>query len=245
MTRMLVTRPEPDARDTAARLRALDIEPVVLPLLTHRTLETGLPEAAGFAAMALTSASALRALEERGALAAYRGLKVYAVGDRTAEAARAAGFANITSAGGALHDLAGLLAHSGLGGPIFYPAARHTSGDLAKSLAPFGVMVVTARVYDMEPARDLPDDVLAALAGGDITAVLFYSRRTAETFVACAVDYHLPRAVKTRLAMLCLSEQVAEPLVAARFVRVGLADHPSEEAMMALCLSFAREQNAS
>ena len=44
--------------------------------------------------------------------------------------------------------------------------------------------------------------------------------------------------------MLCLSEAVAEPLLAAHFVRVGLADHPSEEAMMALALSFARDQNA-
>jgi uroporphyrinogen-III synthase len=245
MTRMLVTRPEPEAHDTASRLRALGIEPLVYPLLTYRTLATGLPDAAGFAAMALTSTNALRALEERGALAAYRGLRVFTVGDRTAEAARRAGFASVTSAGGAFHDLAGLLAHSGVGGPIFYPAARHTSGDLAKSLAPFGVMVVTARVYDMEPARDLPDTILADLAGGRIAAALFYSRRTAQTFVTCAVDYHLPRAVKTRLGMLCLSEQVAEPLVAARFVRVGLADYPSEEAMMALCLSFARDQNTA
>ena len=42
--------------------------------------------------------------------------------------------------------------------------------------------------------------------------------------------------------MLCLSEAVAEPLIAAHFVRVSLADHPSEEAMMALALSFARDQ---
>ena len=28
-------------------------------------------------------------------------------------------------------------------------------------------------------------------------------------------------------------------------VRVGLADYPSEEAMMGLCLSFARDQNPS
>ena len=45
--------------------------------------------------------------------------------------------------------------------------------------------------------------------------------------------------------MLCLSEAVAEPLIDAHFVRVGLADHPSEEAMMGLALSFARDQNAS
>ena len=38
MVAMLVTRPEPDASDTAARLDALDIEAVVGPLLIAETL---------------------------------------------------------------------------------------------------------------------------------------------------------------------------------------------------------------
>jgi uroporphyrinogen-III synthase len=194
--------------------------------------------------MALTSANALRALTARGQLERYRELKVYAVGDRTAEAARTAGFASVVSAGGDLGDLADLLAHSRLTGPVLYPAAKHQSGDLAKSLAPFGVMVVTARVYEMIETAELPDELLAALAGGEIGAALFYSRRTAETFVRKAADFHLPKSVKTRLGMLCLSEHVAAPLIEARFVRVGLADHPSEEAMMTLALAFARDQNA-
>ena len=48
---------------------------------------------------------------------------------------------------------------------------------------------------------------------------------------------------KAKLGMLCLSESVAAPLIAAHFVRVALADHPSEDAMMGLALSFARAQN--
>jgi uroporphyrinogen-III synthase len=244
MIRMLVTRPEPDAAETAARLEALDIAPVICPLLRFEALPTGLPDPAGFAALALTSANALRALAARDAIARYRPLRVFAVGEKTAAAAREHGFPDVIPAGGSLGDLADLLAHSGLGGPVFYPAARHQSGDLARSLAPFGVMVVTARVYDMIAVRELPDAVLAAIAAGEIAAALFYSRRTAETFVNCAADYHLPRAVRTRLGALCLSENVAEPLILARFVRIALADFPSEEAMMGLCLSFARDQNA-
>ena len=45
--------------------------------------------------------------------------------------------------------------------------------------------------------------------------------------------------------MLCLSEAVAEPLFDAHFVRVSLAEAPSEQAMMGLALSFSRDQNAS
>ena len=244
MVRMLVTRPEPDGRETAARLAALDIEATCCPLLVHETLQTSLPDAKGFAAMALTSANAVRALEERGVLAAYLGLKTYAVGARTAGFARAHGFTDVQIAGGSLTDLAELLAHAGLAGPVFYPAARDQAGDLAKSLAPYGVMVITAQIYAMNPISGLPEGVHADLGSGAIAAALFYSRRTAETFVRLTGN-GLDRAARTRLGMLCLSEAVAEPLVDAHFVRIGLADYPSEEAMMGLALSFARDQNGS
>lgn len=241
---MLVTRPEPDASDTAARLGAIDIEAALCPLLSHQTLGTSLPDPSGFAGMALTSANALRALDERKALDQFVNLPVYAVGDRTAAAATEMGFANVRSAGGALGDLVDLLAHAGLKGPIFYPTGRDQSGDLAKSLAPFGVMVIATQVYAMNAATELPPQILGELEDGSIDAVLFYSRRTAETFAALCQD-KLSRLSRLGLGMLCISETVAEPLVDAHFVRVGLADYPSEEAMMALALSFARDQNAS
>ena len=241
---MLVTRPEPDASDTAARLAALDIDATLCPLLTHETLSTSLPDAEGFAALALTSANALRALEERHALKPYRGLKVFAVGDRTAEHARACGFADVESAGGALADLAERLAHAKPGGPIFYPAGRNQSGDLAKSLAPYGVMVITAHVYAMNPVSALPDKLIGELDDGTIEAALFYSRRTAEIFAGLAAS-RLSRKAQRQLGVLCLSETVAGPLIDAHFVRIGLADYPSEEAMMGLALSVARDQNAS
>lgn len=240
---MLVTRPEPDAWDTAARLAALGIEATVCPLLSFEPLKTSLPEPKGFAALALTSANALRALDARGALASFATLKTYTVGQRTAARAREHGFTDVTVAGHSLADLAELLAHAGLKGPVFYPAARDQSGDLAKSLAPYGVMVITAQVYAMNPVTSLPLDVREALTEGKIGAVMFYSRRTAETFVKLASD-GLGRAARTKIGMLCLSENVAEPLVGAHFVRVNLADYPSEEAMMGLALSFARDQNA-
>ena len=170
---------------------------------------------------------------------AIRGLKLFAVGDRTAAAAKKLGFADVVSARGDVRDLIELLADAGLGGPIFYPAARVAVGDLGKALARHGVMVIAAKIYDMAPAKKLSAPLWARLEDGDISAALFYSRRTAETFVSLTTGF----GAKARLGMLCLSENVAAPLIAAHFVRVALADHPSEEAMMGLALSFARAQN--
>lgn len=239
---MLVTRPEPEASETAGRLAALGIVPVVAPMLRFFVLGTSLPEPRGFAAMAVTSANALRALRERGMLDRYLGLPVHTVGDRTAAVARGLGFRNVHSAGGSFADLAEQLAHARLAGPIFYPSGREVSADLARSLAPFGKMVITAAVYGMDPVEAIDPAVLAALADGGIGAVLVYSRRTAEAFVDI-VTPKLDRATRTRLGMLCISEAVAAPLIDAHFVRIGLADHPSEEAMMGLALSFARDHN--
>jgi uroporphyrinogen-III synthase len=232
MVRLLVTRPEPDASETAARLRALDIEAVVEPLLHARTLATTLPPGDGFAALAVTSANALRALHDRGDIPRLHALPVYAVGDRTAEVARDFGFARVVSARGNVGDLVGLLAAAGVDGPVLYPAARQQAGDLARALATHGVMVITTAVYDMTAAERLHADL------DTLDGALFYSPRTARTFTHLAP----PGTDRTRPGMLCLSEAVAEPLMAAHFVRVSLADHPSEEAMMALALSFAREQ---
>jgi uroporphyrinogen-III synthase len=238
MVRMLVTRPEPDASETALKLSALGIEPVVEPLLRYETLTTTLPDPKGFAALVLTSANALRALEQRGVIAIYRHLKTYTVGDRTAAAARKLGFADVVSAEGDARDLVALLAEAGLAGPVLYPAARERSANLGKALARHGVMVITTEIYGMAPANALTAPARAAIELGQIAAALFFSRRTAETFIDLTTEV----AGRKELSLLCLSETVAAPFVKAHFGRVNLSDHPSEEAMLGLALSFARDQ---
>tara|TARA_R110002124_G_scaffold109676_7_gene262806 strand:- start:444 stop:1187 length:744 start_codon:yes stop_codon:yes gene_type:complete len=243
MSRMLVTRPEPDAQSTLARLQALDIEGVTAPLMERITLDVSLPPADGFAAVVLTSANAVRTLVDRNVVEQYAHLPVLAVGDRTARDAEAAGFARVSSAAGAFADLVNAIGLSGLKGPLFYPTGKHQSADLAKAVAPMGVMVATAKVYDMVAITALPAHVLAALGDGGIDAVLVYSRRTAEVFAQLAQS--LDRAQRQALGMLCISEAVAEPLLETHFNRISLADRPDEEAMMAMALGFARAQTGS
>ncbi|MGV8853516.1 MAG: uroporphyrinogen-III synthase [Devosia sp.] len=243
MTCMLVTRPEPDAQSSLARLQALDIAAIAAPLMERITLEVSLPPADGFAAVVLTSANAVRTLVDRAVIADYAHLPVLAVGDRTARDAEQAGFARVSSAAGSFGDLVNAIGLTGLKGPLFYPTAKHQSADLGKALAPMGVMVATAKIYDMVAIPALPTPVLAGLADGEIDAVLVYSRRTAEIFAA--LTQGLDRPQRQGLGMLCLSEAVAQPLLDAHFNRISLADRPDEEAMMALALGFARAQTGS
>jgi uroporphyrinogen-III synthase len=238
---ILVTRPAPDSSETAGRLRALNLDPVLCPLLRIEPLAPRLPGPAGFAAIALTSANAVRVVPaER--LAPFLALPLVAVGGHTAAAARAAGFTDIREARGSYTGLVEHLAHHTAPGPVLYLAGRERTGDLARSLAPHGRMVVTCETYAMLPA-DPAEAALVALADGRIEAVLHYSRRSAERFVE-ALAPSVPAGRRRSLGMLCISEAVAAPLIDAHFVRIGLADQPSEDAMLALALSFAREQNA-
>jgi uroporphyrinogen-III synthase len=241
MIRLLVTRPEPDAGDTAGRLTALGLEPTVFPLMTMRATEARLPDAEGLSGLIVTSANALRALAQRDALAAYLDLPLFAVGEKTAVAAGQAGFARIETAGGdagALIDLVGARAKAGT---FFYPCAAETARDLPKALASAGLLVIAAEIYRMQAATRLSEEIAAQLAEQAFAAVLIYSRRMAMLF-AELTELVLSPAQRRALTLICLSENVAAPLVAHGFPRIVLADFPSEEAMMAATLSFSRGQ---
>lgn len=240
---MLVTRPEPDASRTVARLRALDIAAIAVPMLVRQPLAPDLPDPESFAAMVVTSANALRTLAEANAIARYRHLPLFTVGGKTAGVAAELGFADITSAAGDLATLVEVLAGAGLTGPVFYPAAEQVAGDLQQMLAPSNIGIVTTPIYRMVPVHQMPPAAVAAIKGGQIDAALFYSRRTALGFIAALAD-QLSAPQRAALPALSLSAAVAEPLVQAGYGQGGVAAQPEEETMMSLALAFARARNA-
>ena len=98
MRPLLVLRPEPGATATVERARERGLDARAVPLFEIEPVEWHAPDAGSFDALLLTCANALRCGGEQ--LASLRGLPVHAVGEATAEAARASGF-DIASAGDA------------------------------------------------------------------------------------------------------------------------------------------------
>ncbi len=239
--RVLVTRPEPDAVDTAGRLSALGLDPVLCPLMRMEVTKARLPEPDGLSGLIVTSANGLRALQQRQAISHYLSLPLYAVGEKTAQSAQAAGFTSVTAADGEAGSLIELVAGKAETGTYFYPSAEATARDLPKALAASGHLVIAAQVYRMVSELRLPDTVADSLARGGIAAALIYSRRMAELF-AELTELVLSPDARRALTLICLSENTAAPLLSHGFVRVVLADYPSEEAMMAATLSFSRGQ---
>ena len=239
--RILVTRPQPDAARTAAGLAAIGLDPVIAPMLEARYTGVSLPDPAPFAALAFTSANAVRALAAHEQGEDFAHLPVYAVGDHTAAEALAAGFANASAAQGTLETLLEAILAEKPAGPIFYPAPRHQSGDLAGRLIAAGIPVETRILYEMQAATSLAPALAEQLAAGALAGAVFYSRRTAEVFSALLSGPDFA-ATRQGLRCLCMSEKIAQPLIEAGFPRIGLADAPSHEAMMVLALAFAQDQ---
>lgn len=90
MTPLAVLRPEPGNAATAGRIEAMGLRAIRLPLFAVYALEWSPPDPADFDALLLTSANTVRFGGP--GLDLFRHLPVYAVGARTADIARQAGF---------------------------------------------------------------------------------------------------------------------------------------------------------
>ncbi len=236
--RALLTRPRPDSEALAARLARLGIEALVEPLLTIHEIADAKLDPTGVQALVVTSANGARALGRvTGGDAAARALPVFAVGQASAEAARAAGFARVESAEGDVAALAALLRArlDPADGALLHAAGSVTAGNPAGELPGDlgGFEVRRAVLYRAEPAAALSGPAQAALAAGDLDVVLLYSPRTAATFARLVTAAGLSDACRG-LAALCLSPAVAEALTGLDFRRVEVAPRPEEAALLAL-----------
>jgi uroporphyrinogen-III synthase len=229
--RLLITRPEPDAARSAAALRKRGHQAVVAPLLRTQAIDADF--GGPFAAVLMTSANAARALSlHRRAIELTR-LPAFTVGARSAEAAREAGFADVTSADGALADLVRLVAQrwAGRDARLIYLAGEDRAGDLVGDLSAHGIAVDAVVIYRAVACDALPAEVAQALGGLD--GALHYSGRSVTTLLRLAERAGVLDAA-IGLAHYCLSGEMAAPLRAAGAERIFIAASPTESALFAL-----------
>lgn len=166
---VLILRPEPGASETAAAAQAMGLGVIVAPLFTVRALAWEAPDPAGFEAVLMTSANAARHGGTQ--LARFIHLPCYAVGEASAKAARAAGFADVRAGPGDGAAAAAMIAGDGIG------RALHLCGRDHVALGHAGVTIEQCIVYAAEPAEALPRAAAGAMAAGAL--VLLHSPRAA------------------------------------------------------------------
>jgi len=228
--RVAITRPEPNGERSAKALRAQGHDVLLAPLMRVEPVAADL--AGAWSAVAVTSANALAALAGEAARALLQ-LPLYAVGARSAAAARAAGFTDVTSAEGDVHELVRLVAERHRGNaPLLYLAGEHRAADLVGELARQGIEAEMRIVY-RAGAAPFPPALTDALRDGTLDAVLHYSKRSAENYVAGARAAGIAAAALA-VRHVCLSAQVAAPLQDAGATNVAVAAHPDEASLIEL-----------
>ncbi|RWP40847.1 uroporphyrinogen-III synthase [Mesorhizobium sp.] len=233
MRRVLVTRPEPGASRTAQRLEDLGFKPILLQLTETVALPVD-PDrvAANAAAVAVTSANAVRHAPKE-ISTALAGLPCHAVGRRTAQAARAAGFLSVSEGPGDAEALADALAGDCAGQTIVYLCGRVRYSGFEQRLQSAGVHVRAVETYDTVVLDYSDEAVLARLSGRPVEAVLLFSAKAATALQALAGRPALRELFK-KTCFFALSGRIAAALETVASEKLRVAPEPSEEALLEL-----------
>lgn len=217
--KILVLRPQPGADETAARARALGLDPVIAPLFSVRPLDWTPPDPRVFDAVMLTSASAAR--QAATGLIPFLSFPCYAVGEATAAAAEEAGFTDIRVGADDGKALLLMMAEDEV------RAAFHACGQDHLALGHPDVAITRVAVYAAEAADRLPVPAEDSLA-------LLHSPRAATLFAGLAGD-------RSRIRIAAISARTARA-AGEGWRSVSVSPRPRDQALLELAAQLC--QNA-
>ena len=230
--RLLLTRPRADSEALAATLRADDLDTLIEPLIEIVARSGAQVDLRDVQAVLLTSVNGARALATATPM---RDVHIYAVGNATAGETSQLGFHTVSSAGGDVADLARLIIDrlDPAAGALLHVAGSVVAGDLAGRLTEAHFRVRRAVLYEARTAESLSRTAVEAIQAGKIDGILFFSPRTATTFVTLARRAGLTMAVRSMVA-LCLSSAVADAACALDWRAVRVPARPDQAALLGL-----------
>jgi uroporphyrinogen-III synthase len=222
----LITRAQPGADVSAASLCDLGFDAYAVPaaIITPTGVDV---EIDGVQALLMTSAAAARTTK---ATPQVRALPLYAVGDATAQAAIAAGFDTVVSAGGdgaALAVLAADRMKPG-DGALLHLRGQEVAGDVTGMLSACGFTTRLLEVYRTDDHPEFQNKVLGFLqqrAGH----ILFHSPAGARRFAAAIEDQKI---ILKGWNAFGLSQACVLPLVDSGFDACIAAQRPEEDALI-------------
>ncbi|HCB74717.1 MAG TPA: uroporphyrinogen-III synthase [Sphingomonas bacterium] len=221
MRRLIVLRPEPGNARTCAAIRTAGGEAIALPLFEVRPIDWQAPDPAGFDALVLTSANAVRHAGPQ--LESFEHLPVVAVGAATARAAEAAGLSVAAVGEGDAGDLPPLLARIGSRAPLHVTGREHRDLGAGRTIAVYASEAIegidatpligaTALVHSARAGKRLAQIVDTAgldRAGIAIAAISPAALAAAGEGWAAAVSAPVPRDDALIAAALSIDGPVA------------------------------------
>lgn len=229
---VIVTRPEPGLSETMAAVADAGWLPLASPALVVQRHTLRLPQKLP-AAILLTSGQAVSAVVVAAQQAKALDMPVYAVGDRTAQRARDAGFTCVKSADGDARALVSLLQthQQPEQGSLLLCSGARQGVELAAWCRQAGFKVTRRVVYAAKPIQKITEQTRTAIQAAKVAVVLFFSAESAASWLAA-----LPEAEQKRLAAqaraVVISGRVADVLRNAGWHDVQIAAHVSAAAIM-------------
>jgi len=226
MPPVIVIRPEPGTSATVAAAEKLGLQAHGFPLFAVMPLPWEPVPREEVDAVLLGSANALR---HGGAeIARYRGLPAYAVGVKTAEAARKAGLEVVRIAHGGLQSVMAHLA------PEHCRLLRLAGRERIELALPGGHTMMTREVYASTPLA-MPAELTALLKQPAV--VLLHSGEAAVHFAAECTRLSIDRR---RIALACIGPRVAER-VGNHWISTRSAQTPDDAALLALAAEMCKD----
>ena len=230
--RVLITRPEIDAKPLAQILRAMGHDSVIAPLLDIRFRDGAEIVLDGVQAILATSANGVRGIARR---TLRRDVPVFAVGPQTEDAARTAGFKTVRNAQGDGDALvrATIEWAEPANGALLHAAGAEAPKSVASALNDAGFTVQREILYEAVAANELPPLASDALKNDTLDAMLLFSPRSAHVFRECVTRAGLASYTE-RLTAFCISPTTAEALAGLNFRDIRIAKRPDQGTLLAL-----------
>jgi len=223
---VIIIRPQPGCDASLAAARDLGLEAHGFPLFEIRPLPWETPDPEGVDALLLGSANAVR--HGGAALGLLAGKPAYAVGEKTADAARAAGFEVIETDHGSIQDLLGRLR------PDHSRLLRLAGRQRVEITPPEGVMIDERTVYASE-ALDIPEALVALFARPAV--VVLHSGEAARHFAACCETRGIDRS---QIALAAISARAAD-LAGTGWAELRIAERPDDAVLLALAQQMCQD----
>lgn len=226
---ILITRPQPDASQWAQELERRGHRCAVHPL----TIILPIPGATSAIHSALTAhhqpviITSTQILHLGLLSAVHASQPIYCLSAATAEKLHALGFTHITHAEGGVQNLAALIRRHSVPFAL-YLRAEHISADL-RSLLP-DTHLTEIICYKAAAVGALTPALLTHIRQGDICAVTFLSRRTAEIYAHLAEQASIA-GQSAIMDCFCLSANIAEAAACLPWKRMIISSEPSSASL--------------
>ncbi len=226
MVPLIVIRPQPgnDASVAHARKLGMQAHGFVLFEMVGKSWEAAIP--GQHDALLVGSAQVFRL--GGGGLNGLRALPLYAVGEATAEAARAAGYTVAAVGEGSMQTLLGAVSAQ-------HRRLLRLTGEERVALQPPKGMLIDERVVYQAKAAPLPGELVTLLADPAIIAV--HSAEAARHLAAQCVTHGIKRA---RLRLAALSQRIAAA-AGDGWGEVAVASYPEDKALLALARQMCQD----